>query len=359
MRKIYILILFCIFVSFAHAQVKCKIIGHVIDRPQSSLLILQPDLSDERVVKPIYIPIKDGYFSYDLNAPANIAYELLFNDELMHGSMMPVNFMAEDGTVEMELYPMDRSSENIIKGGKSNERYIFLTKNPQFNETEDLVVKENEWKLSQVENICDDSGLAVLYKMLFSAVIFNNKDVDSTRAVGIYNKKYKKSFSDNPMAKQIEILLIGSTIALGENYKDFEAPDAHGKLYRLSNQIKGKVAVIDLWASWCSPCMKLSASIIPVYEKYKDKGLLVIGVAREMDNTIAMQKAVTRLKLPWLNLVDINDKNNIWRMYGVGNGGGKVFLVDDNGRIVSINPSAEDIDNYMQQYLNCKQKYPY
>ncbi len=48
---------------------------------------------------------------------------------------------------------------------------------------------------------------------------------------------------------------------------------------RLSDIIKGKVAVIDLWASWCMPCRAKAKAMIPIYEKYKDRGFEIVGVA--------------------------------------------------------------------------------
>ena len=66
---------------------------------------------------------------------------------------------------------------------------------------------------------------------------------------------------------------------------------------------RGKVALIDLWASWCGPCRTTSKQLIPIYEKYKDRGFTVIGVAREQNSDIRMREAIRKDGYPWLNLI--------------------------------------------------------
>ena len=132
---------------------------------------------------------------------------------------------------------------------------------------------------------------------------------------------------------------------------DFSAPDLEGNMVKLSDQIKGKVALIDLWASWCGPCRRLSSSMIPIYEAFKDKGFTVVGIARENNNTDAMKKAIEQDKYPWLNLVELNDKGNIWEMYGAGNSGGCTYLVDKDGKILAIHPSAEEVTKILTEML--------
>ena len=87
----------------------------------------------------------------------------------------------------------------------------------------------------------------------------------------------------------------------------------------LSSLAKGKVTLLDLWVSWCGPCRVNSKQIIPLYEAYKDKGFTVVGVAREENNTEDMEKAIAKDGYPWINLVELNDKNQIWTKYRISN----------------------------------------
>jgi hypothetical protein len=70
--------------------------------------------------------------------------------------------------------------------------------------------------------------------------------------------------------------------------------------------------------------------MIPLYEAYKDKGFTVVGIAREQ-NKESMLNALERDNYPWINLLELNDKNGIWTKFGIGNAGGGEFLVDSKG----------------------------
>ena len=140
------------------------------------------------------------------------------------------------------------------------------------------------------------------------------------------------------------ILLDGfGTIHPGGRYIDVEAPDLNGKPVRLSSLIRGKLALVDLWASWCSPCRAKSKSMLPIYEQYKDKGFTVVGIAREFKDTRALRKAVALDGYPWTQLVELDDKQKIWTKYMLGNAGGGLFLIDPQGTIIAINPTPEQV----------------
>src|SRR5690606_30127293 len=130
-------------------------------------------------------------------------------------------------------------------------------------------------------------------------------------------------------------------IKVGKNYTDFSAPDLNGSIVRLSDKIKGKVALLDLWATWCGPCITKSKAMLPVYNEYKDKGFVVIGVAGEFKNTNSLVKILEREKWPWLTLVELDKQNNIWQKYGADNSGGAIFLIDQEGTILAKDPTAE------------------
>jgi len=165
---------------------------------------------------------------------------------------------------------------------------------------------------------------------------------DSAPFYAVYKEIFKNRYPDHPYTWRMELSISGNAIKEGGKYIDFTAPDASGKTFVLSEQIAGKVALIDLWASWCGPCRSKSISMIPVYEKYKDKGFTVVGVAREK-SVADMVRAAKQDGYPWLTLVELNDQAKIWQKYGIGNFGGSTFLVDKSGTILAVNPTAEQV----------------
>ena len=105
-----------------------------------------------------------------------------------------------------------------------------------------------------------------------------------------------------------------------------------------------------MWASWCGPCRRHAKELLPVYEKYKDKGLQVIGIARE-NAAEAMEKAIRQDGYPWLNLLELNDRHHVWQKNGINNAAGGGFLIDDKGTILSIYPEADELEKILKERL--------
>lgn len=174
---------------------------------------------------------------------------------------------------------------------------------------------------------------------------------DITPAIEIYNDIYKSKFADHPNHIIIENHLTAYSIKIGNPYADVSATDSLGKEVKLSELINGKVTLLHLWASWCGPCRRHGKDMIPVYEKYKDKGFTVIGIARE-NNEETMIKAINQDKYPWVNLLELNDTHSIWTKFGVGNAGGGDFLIDKNGIFLAINTSPEEVEKILKELFD-------
>ena len=132
-------------------------------------------------------------------------------------------------------------------------------------------------------------------------------------------------------------------VKVGKKYIDFSAPDLHGNQIKLSDQINGKIALLDLWATWCGPCIRKSRTMVPLYDEFKDKRFTIVGVAGEFKNTDRLVKFLEKEKWEWTNLIELDRKNNIWQKYGVDGRGGAIFLIDENGIILAKDPTAEEV----------------
>lgn len=163
---------------------------------------------------------------------------------------------------------------------------------------------------------------------------------------------YAEKFANNNKAKRLAEYIESSKVKVGNNYIDFEAPDMEGKMFRLSQMIKGsRIVVLDLWASWCGPCRVKAMKNIPIYEKYKDKGMCVVSVSRERDNLNDLKRAVAKDGYEWPVLVELDDRINLWRQYNAGDSGGSIYVIDTaTKKILAINPTTDEIEVMVKQY---------
>jgi hypothetical protein len=91
--------------------------------------------------------------------------------------------------------------------------------------------------------------------------------------------------------------------------------------------------------------------MIPIYEKYKDKGFTVVAIARER-NREDMENAARKDGYPWTSLLELNDENHVWEKNGAGGAGGAMFLIDRDGTILSTSTDAEELDPLIKKALN-------
>jgi len=193
------------------------------------------------------------------------------------------------------------------------------------------------------------------YSLVYDDLKFTNPEMLDNKKDSVLQDKFKqglrfiKQYPDHPYSTQLNKKF--HNLKVGSHYIDFTLPDKDENLISLSSQINGKVAVIDLWGSWCGSCIVKSRELIPVYEKYKDKGFVVVGIAVEYHDKNGFVHALKRDKYPWLNLIDLDGKEGVWEKYGATNYAGAILLVDTNGKIIAVNPKIEEIERILKKLL--------
>ena len=240
------------------------------------------------------------------------------------------------------------SIRQIINHYMQNRDEMYTTKGWQLKQRRDSIT--NGLRPFRVAYTKEHPMLWTLYDVLdaIQALKDADDDVNFDKSqfepyLTLYHDKLINYYPGHPIHEQIVTAETAYRLQPGKPYIDYTVRNTDDQLVPISTLTKGKVALIDLWASWCGPCRRHSIAMIPVYEKYKDKGFTVIAIARER-NRQAMENAAKKDGYPWPSLLELNDENQVWRKNGAGNAGGAMYLIDRDGTILSTSTDAEELE---------------
>lgn len=119
------------------------------------------------------------------------------------------------------------------------------------------------------------------------------------------------------------------------------------------SSLKGKIVLVDCWATWCVPCLREMSHIKEVYEKYNDKGFEVIGISMDEASAKArVQQVVAQKGLSWPQRFqgDGFQEDAFRKLYQIRSLPA-VFLLDKEGKIVDTNARGDRLEPLLQKYL--------
>ena len=163
---------------------------------------------------------------------------------------------------------------------------------------------------------------------------------------GVRNHPYIKNLSKN-VNKKLAAQRARDAMSPGAQFKDFQGT-WEGKEYKLSDFVsRGKYVLVDFWASWCNPCGKEIPNIIRTYNKYKGKGLEVIGVAVS-DKPEDTAKAVKELGINYTVFNETDDSASA--AYGIQSIP-QILLIGPDGTILKQDLRGENIADAVKEAL--------
>lgn len=108
--------------------------------------------------------------------------------------------------------------------------------------------------------------------------------------------------------------------------------------------LKGKVILLDFWASWCGPCRLSNRKLVKIYEKYKSKGFEIFGVSLDEEKN-DWEKAIAKDKITWTQVIDPRGSWNArtaadWNISVLPTS----FLINRKGDVVAMDLEGRELE---------------
>lgn len=200
----------------------------------------------------------------------------------------------------------------------------------QLEEQYDKAIKEGVQK-----NITNPVGV-----FLFKQTFYNNSTDENEALLQQIPANFQ---NDETIVRIKEMTDKQKKTAVGTQFVDFEMQTPEGKSVKLSDYVgKGKVVLVDFWASWCGPCRREMPNLVETYAKYKGKNFEIVGVSLDQDGA-AWKEAIKKLDMTWPQMSDLK----FWQSEGAQlyavNSIPHTVLIDGSGKIIARGLHGEEL----------------
>lgn len=201
------------------------------------------------------------------------------------------------------------------------------------------------------DNKSDDVAQILMMKAMLYKEVLENEE----KAMPLL-KQLKANFPDSKQAagvdRMIAVMEKQKDLQVGKVFPDFTEKDLAGKPLSIS-QFKGKVVLVDFWATWCGPCIGELPNVLKAYETHHDKGFEIVGISLDSDRA-KLDKFIEEKKMTWPQYFDGGGwKTKLAGDYGINSIPATYFL-DREGKIVARNLRGPALDEAVAKALAAK-----
>jgi thiol-disulfide isomerase/thioredoxin len=227
-------------------------------------------------------------------------------------------------------------------------------KNKEQDFAEELKAFDTLQAEHQGEKTEDVAQIPFMKGLLYTQVFGNDE-----KAVEILNQ-VKTDFPETGLAKKAEQVVASiasqaaakktqATLVEGVQFPDFEEKDLEGNPLSLS-KFKGKVILVDFWATWCGPCIAELPNVLKAYEKYHDKGFEIVGISLDSEKE-KLTAFIKKNKMPWPQYFDGKGwQSKLGEKYGI-TAIPATFLLDKDGKLLAKDLRGDALDKAVEQAL--------
>ena len=341
MKRIHLLVILAFLSSCSLSAQKTTLSGTIDGLPDGTLAILSEVVGDQlRPVDTLQLG-KSGSFKLTLSPTAPTLYVL--HTESRDGGICHLMIAPKEKITTDLLYMPDQRIFRITncKGSRNIDVYR------QFY---DILLGATNTTLQAMAPQQIEQLLQQNKDVLVSAFLVTFFEQDFENHAALYTDirdALVQKYPNNPYVKHLSDKLKGVLLP-GMDAPEISMKDTEGNIRRLSD-LRGKVVLIDFWASWCGPCRRENPNVVKLYKKYHDKGFEIYSVSLDKEKS-AWLKAIKDDGLVWSNHVsDLNGwTSSGGKTYGIMSVPSTV-LVDKDGKIIARNLRGPELERKLAE----------
>ncbi len=333
-----------------------------------TIYLIKKDVVDkEKLERVDSCKIADGRYHFSMAAPDSAYWAVVAlppKDRHFAYGLPELNCIVEAGKVSADC----RDYTQTLKGGTFNQQYDDMVmkydravRSVVDSMMQERQVVEKKRPYTDAENEAYSKKLAALYQgnrqYLCNFIAANIGNKVGAHLFLTYGKDYFPADFQKEMCtkvnpaylqqaeKQVEAELEAQKLAeqarlntkAGNPYKDFASKTTDGKEVRFSDYVeKGKVTLLDFWASWCGPCIQEAKELKKLYTQYHGKGFNVVSVSLDT-NRQKWLDAIEKHQLPWTHISSLKGFKDDGALAYAVQAIPYIVLIDRNGNIVLQN----------------------
>lgn len=242
------------------------------------------------------------------------------------------SFSEEFNALKLEAEKIPQTQEGMSQAAVINNRY------------QRLLQQRNDYMMNMA--MSEKKGFIPYFMIAFGALESPGYD--------LFKHAVACAKAADPMSKYTQDIegkfLNEASLMIGGVAPDIKLNGPDGKPVSLSS-MRGKVVLIDFWASWCAPCRRENPNVVKMYQKYKDQGFEIFGVS--LDNDANRWKgAIQTDGLTWFHGSDLMGwKSKPAQMYQV-HSIPATFLLDKQGKIIAKGLRGAELEAAVANALN-------